>query len=294
MIKHTCILLLLSLCLNANANDTGSLRPNDFAYGMPITTTDHTIYKALIPTAVYQGTTRADLGDMRVFNAAKQTVPMAIRPQSSSQHEWLELAGAADPKTADIWLFDTNGHMPIDTIRVKFPEKNTAVQVELFSRQLEEHDWRLRGQGLVYRLEENGRKRTSPDFKFFARPDRYWQLKAEDKENKPTLSFGWHPQELVFAAQGKGPYILAYGNQKVESANLEAKKIIAQLAKENNDKPEIATATLGEQKILGGAHLAEQGINLQWWIFWAGLILGTLLLLWLAALLYKQLRAKRK
>lgn len=54
--------------------------PNDYAYAMPIhAQAGEALYQVELPPAVYRGVVRADLGDLRVFNAKGETVPHAIR-----------------------------------------------------------------------------------------------------------------------------------------------------------------------------------------------------------------------
>ena len=59
-----------------------ALAPTDFAYGVPLTVQDPgEIHRVPLPADVYVYATRPDLGDMRVFNAAGEVVPYALRPQ---------------------------------------------------------------------------------------------------------------------------------------------------------------------------------------------------------------------
>ncbi len=64
----------------------GDPAPNDFAYGMRLVTADgEALYEAAVPPEVYRGVTRADLGDLRVFNGRNEVVPFAvIRPSLES------------------------------------------------------------------------------------------------------------------------------------------------------------------------------------------------------------------
>jgi Protein of unknown function (DUF3999) len=59
-------------------------QPGDYAAGVPLQTegTD-ALYQLDIPQAVYEGVARADLGDVRVFNASGEVVPHAFRPRQS-------------------------------------------------------------------------------------------------------------------------------------------------------------------------------------------------------------------
>ena len=59
-------------------------RPQDFAYGIPIQTgAQSALYEIEIPLAVYRAVTRSDLGDLRVFNGAGETVPHALKPREA-------------------------------------------------------------------------------------------------------------------------------------------------------------------------------------------------------------------
>ncbi len=70
--------------------------PVDFAYGMPVViAADGAAYRIALPPAVYQHAVRADLADIRVFNASGEVVPYALsRP---SDHEAPRGPGTALP-----------------------------------------------------------------------------------------------------------------------------------------------------------------------------------------------------
>lgn len=63
--------------------------PNDFAYGVGLTVDgDHGLYQLNLPAVVYAEVTRADRGDMRVFNGAGEVVPHSLRgapPESAAE-----------------------------------------------------------------------------------------------------------------------------------------------------------------------------------------------------------------
>lgn len=70
--------MLLLLLLPGAAS--GAERPQDFAFGMALQADGQdALYEVEIPLAVYRGVTRADLGDLRVFNAQGEVVPHALR-----------------------------------------------------------------------------------------------------------------------------------------------------------------------------------------------------------------------
>ena len=73
-------LWLLATNLNAEAVP---VQKNDFAYGLPIEIADEAaIYGLELPEVVYTHVTKANLGDLRVFNAAGEVVPHSLqRPE---------------------------------------------------------------------------------------------------------------------------------------------------------------------------------------------------------------------
>jgi len=69
--------LVLFLCCSYAAAQS----PSDFAYAVPLQTDGaEPLYELEIPTSVYRGITRRDFGDVRMFNAAGETVPFALEP----------------------------------------------------------------------------------------------------------------------------------------------------------------------------------------------------------------------
>jgi len=72
--------LLAMAAAVASAEDTDrALKPDDFAFAIPIEAPANAAHLRLdIPLPVYQKALRADLGDLRVFNAAGEVVPHAI------------------------------------------------------------------------------------------------------------------------------------------------------------------------------------------------------------------------
>ncbi len=55
-------------------------KPNDFAFGITLELeAGGSIYEVKLPHEVYEGVTRADLGDLRVFNGAGEVVPYLAR-----------------------------------------------------------------------------------------------------------------------------------------------------------------------------------------------------------------------
>jgi hypothetical protein len=71
-------------------------KPADYAFGLALDASgSEALYDVTLPATVYQGATRRDLGDVRVFNGAGEVVPHALRPRRTEKSD----AGASVPLT---------------------------------------------------------------------------------------------------------------------------------------------------------------------------------------------------
>jgi len=74
------LLLAVLLCFVVGVPAHAGTQPEDFAYGLPLTPSGVTPFAEVeLPLAVYRALTRADLGDLRVFNGAGEEVPHLLR-----------------------------------------------------------------------------------------------------------------------------------------------------------------------------------------------------------------------
>ena len=106
-------ILLAVLCLLTTGQPllAASLVPGDFAYGCSLPVTDGNAVHALdLPLAVYEKAVRSDLGDLRIFNGAGETVPHAVRrlPEETEQYRqsvpFFPLPGNQQPLASDLSL----------------------------------------------------------------------------------------------------------------------------------------------------------------------------------------------
>jgi uncharacterized protein DUF3999 len=83
MRRTTIAIGLAALALAAQAQ-----APSDFAWRLPLSTTgDGAFFRVEVPAAVYDGALRADLGDVRVFNADGAPVPIAFLARPAAARE---------------------------------------------------------------------------------------------------------------------------------------------------------------------------------------------------------------
>jgi len=113
--------------LLAPALCAASEKPQDFAFGVPVQTDGReALYEIELPASVYQGVTRPDLGDMRVFNAGGEPVPFALEPRPARRSE--------KPPPVPVKYFPLYGEQPADLqglqLRVEKGAGGTVVSVK--------------------------------------------------------------------------------------------------------------------------------------------------------------------
>jgi len=197
--------------------------------------------------------------------------------------------------------FDSNGFMPVDTIRVGFSGHNNLIQGVIKSRAGLKETWRFRGQGTFYRLQNEDVALRNDTISLPMTTDRYWRLKisAEGGEftsdSLPYLELGWHPHKLYFLDQGGGPYILAFGNGRMESAARSTENGLNNLLKDiEKQQTIIQTALIRREIELGGPDmLIPLPPPPPWkkWFLWGVLISGVMMIGGMAYSLYCQMRS---
>lgn len=117
--------LTISGMTPAYGDDTAPLTPQDFAYGRTVITSaaDASAYRLQLPEDIYAKLTRADYGDIRVFNAGGEPVPAELRLVT-------ETNGAAPP-FMPLPLFPLRGDAAraIEAVRVKIESGGAAVDL---------------------------------------------------------------------------------------------------------------------------------------------------------------------
>lgn len=120
--KRLSALMLVVCSVAAGAAES----PDDFAYAMPIAVDARdALYQVELPAALYRGVTRADLRDVRVFNAQGEVVPHALRPRAGS--------AAAKPTAAELPFFPlrSEGNRDIESLDVRVDQRADGTIVNI-------------------------------------------------------------------------------------------------------------------------------------------------------------------
>jgi hypothetical protein len=210
--------------------------------------------------------------------------------------DWIEVTGNASPKTPGVYEFDANGHFPIDRIRVSFKEDNVVVRGKLSSRPYQGSPWRPRHRGVYFTVVSGEERVESEAMATAQNADRFWRLELDVAEANlgatPTLALGWVPQVLTFVAQGPPPYTLAYGSSLATPSKKPVAELLTAISEDDRSRAGVKLARLGPEFELGGeARLIPPAPPLPWktWLLWSVLVLGVMILAWMAVRLFRQL-----
>jgi hypothetical protein len=203
-----------------------------------------------------------------------------------------EAVTPASPGKA-VYQYRTDGFFPVDQFNVRLAQRNALAQVSLFSRAGQEQQWRQRAASLIYQLAVDGVPLDSGVGQIAATTDRFWRLEidGDGSGGAPLLELGWLPQQLVFVAQGQGPYTLAYGRAGLGPERSPVDRLLTSIdpAREKNL---VGAAWPGNQIILGGLDRLLPAPAIAWrrWLLWASLVAGVLLIGTMALQLFREMK----
>jgi hypothetical protein len=218
-----------------------------------------------------------------------RTGNIALEPE----RVWREVLPETGEKPGE-YLYDLGGQFPVERVRFALPQQNTIARVEVLSRADPQRDWQLVTNGVIYRLMQQGHPVSSPDLAVATNTNRYWLVRVDQKggglgSGLPRLGAGWVPQKLVFAARGKAPFQIAYGSSKVQPAAYPIDTVVPGW---RSDQPQkLARADSLPERLLGGAAALHRPINYRIFGLWGTLVLGVLLLGWMAWRLSRQMHS---
>jgi hypothetical protein len=225
---------------------------------------------------------------------------------AEAQRDWKRLA-AVEAAPAGEYRFSAGGRFPVDRVRLQLPQRNTVARLQLLSRDRDDEPWRLRASATAYRLERDGRSVTSPDVGMAPTADRQWLVRVDPRGGGVgagglALELGWIPHEVVFAARGEAPFVLAFGDSR---ARPEALAIALVVPGYQADKPiEARKASLGAVALSPQAnflsdpagwfrHAMAAGSG-RTWILWLVLCAGVLAVAWMALRLLREVGAGKR
>ncbi|MDF7680194.1 DUF3999 domain-containing protein [Enterobacteriaceae bacterium ESL0689] len=169
---------------------------------------------------------------------------------------------------------------PLASLRIVL-ENDHVLPIELAWKSEEKANWQPLAKTVLYHLDG----KHSPDIPLYGEwvaAVRMTTINAKLPEVLPVLSGERNSYQLVFNTQGKGPYMLAWGNRAAQKADVELNQLIPSSLHQSQDVDNLPWAKPQEKVSLGGeARLtaisaAEQQHQWQTWLVWIVLISGVI------------------
>ncbi len=184
------------------------------------------------------------------------------------------------------YLARTGGYMPVDRLRLLFPEENSLAGVTFLSRPDDKCPWIERGSGTFYRLRRDAGVVESGAMEIAPTTDRQWLVRLHRSGGSPVgalprLEAGWQPHRLIFAASGDAPFRLAYGSSRIGQGNLRDDSVAAGLETWEKQRIKPLPARAGASLESGGRQALRPRIPAATWrkaLLWTALSSGVLLL----------------
>jgi hypothetical protein len=210
--------------------------------------------------------------------------------------QWSEATGTAVAGNENEYEFDLDGAYPIDRVAIDLPELNAVVPGELLARATRDQPWRPVASLIAYRLRQEGGELGADPTPIFAAGMRYWLLRVDPKSGgfgrgQPRLRAGWAVQQIVFAARGSGPFVLAYGNPNLVSSALPITSLVPGYGTAKDPLAAAGTARPEASAPLGGRARLRPAIDLRRATLWGVLFLGVVVLAWMAWRLSRQMQS---
>ncbi|MFO1319460.1 MAG: DUF3999 domain-containing protein [Burkholderiales bacterium] len=204
----------------------------------------------------------------------------AVAPRTSAAppRESVVVAGNRGESEGE-YRYEAQGTYPADRVYIEPAADNTVMPFELDGRDSPSDPWSPVAHGTAYRLLHQGVKLASASFPVSGRWHRTYRLRftsAPIPTTAPALRFEWTPAEIVFAAQGNPPFVLAYGQAGARSAALPLNTLVPGLGTRAEVKP--AVATVGSEVVAAGNAATAARPDYRKWGVWSAMILGALVI----------------
>lgn len=213
-------------------------------------------------------------------------LPPAL-PGSTPREHLVAVNGKAD---GSAFVFELDGAYPADRVSVDPGEDNAVLPFEIDGRDGAGGDWVRLGSGTAYRFRQGDVTISSPAIAIRAGAWRAWRVRITGNApagKPPRLRLEWIPAEVVFAAQGAGPFMLAYGSGTVQTSGaLPIATLIPGYGADNAVEPAMATAGTNVQ--LAGPQALKPTADMRQWGLWGVMAAGALVLGLMAARLLRQ------
>lgn len=218
----------------------------------------------------------------------------AIAAPARGESEQVSLEGQGQRISASEAQWQWSRPQPLSALRVILDDEG-VLPVEILWRGAEKAEWRPLKKEVLYRLEGKSSEPIALSGEPLAAV-KITALNARIPENLPRVMGNRDRYELIFNAQGKAPYLLAWGNGAAEPASVGAEMLIPADLRKTHDVASLpeasvqATVTLGGEARLTATSAALQQSRWKTFAVWGVLIVGVILLAGMAWRIWREVK----
>lgn len=218
----------------------------------------------------------------------------AIADSNEPESERIVIGARADKVSDDEAVWRWTQPQPLTSLRIDL-ENEGVLPVELVWRSGEKEPWQSLTKTVLYRLDG----KRSEDIRLpgqLVEAVRIRTINARLPEALPALSGARDSYQLVFNTQGKGPYMLAWGNRAAKKADVGLDMLIPASLRKTQEIDNLPWAIPQESVTLGGelrltaTSAAEQQSQWKTLLVWGALILGVAVLAFMAWRIWREVK----
>ncbi|SFU77707.1 DUF3999 family protein [Pseudoduganella namucuonensis] len=195
-------------------------------------------------------------------------------------------------------LYEASMAIPVERIGLRFDETNVVYPADVGSylqtyrhglRRQTAPSFRPVASSTFYRVRHDGAERISRPIPVGEAHAAQWIVRPHVETNaQPTLQLSWTPATLLFLANGKGPYRLAFGKTDARRTGLAPEQVAPGFTTEElNRLPQAMAGALAPRPGLRHAGLSRAGGDI---VLWTVLLTGVALLAFFALKLLRQIK----
>ncbi|GFM81357.1 membrane protein [Pseudomonas cichorii] len=199
---------------------------------------------------------------------------------------WSEpVTGSVEKTGSYIWQLPTG--LPVERLKVDMAQANSVAPGRFYGRTDSKAPWQSIGNGLLYRLTQDGKEVIQNEVETDGTIVRQVKLELDERggglgSSSPTLRFALRAPLVVFLARGDGPFTLAIGNPAAKPANLPIATLIPDYSAQKMNSLGRAEPENMSIKLIPMPPDEAAGIGWKRIGLWSVLVLGVILLGWMA------------
>lgn len=218
----------------------------------------------------------------------------ALAERREPESTRIELDAQADRVSDEEAVWRWARPQPLTSLRISLAGEG-VLPVELAWRSGENEPWQPLTKTVLYQLDG----KRSDDIPLSGQPVEAVRMKtinARLSASLPAISGARDKYQLVFNTQGKGPYMLAWGNRAAQKADVALDMLIPPSLRKTQSVNDLPLAVAQEDVMLGGearltaTSAAEQQSSWKTLLVWGALIFGVVVLALMAWRIWREVK----